>query len=148
MRVLNPFEIWICSENRLPSVLPEPVQWPFIVRQAHHERHLPHRSFRPDVLEEERKRRDVGEGVAEGEVVRWLVAEGAEVKEDDPLVEILTDKANVEIPSPVTGTVVKIIAMPGQVVKVGELLALIEPAAGQAVAAGAMRARSSPTFTI
>jgi len=77
---------------------------------------------------------DVGEGIAEGEVVRWLVAEGAEVKEDDPLVEILTDKANIEIPSPVTGTVVKILAPPGQVVKVGELLVLIEPAAGQAAA--------------
>jgi pyruvate dehydrogenase E2 component (dihydrolipoamide acetyltransferase) len=74
---------------------------------------------------------DVGEGIAEGEVVRWLVAEGAQVKEDDPLVEILTDKANVEIPSPVAGTVVKILAQPGQVVKVGESLALIEPAAGQ-----------------
>jgi len=78
---------------------------------------------------------DVGEGIAEGEVVRWLVVEGAQVKEDDPLVEILTDKANVEIPSPVTGTVVKILAAPGQVVKVGELLALIEPAAVKAVAA-------------
>jgi pyruvate dehydrogenase E2 component (dihydrolipoamide acetyltransferase) len=79
---------------------------------------------------------DVGEGIAEGEVVRWLVAEGAHVKEDDPLVEILTDKANVEIPSPVNGTVAKILAGPGQVVKVGGLLALIEPAAGQAVEHG------------
>ncbi|MDA8179454.1 MAG: dihydrolipoamide acetyltransferase family protein [Desulfobacteria bacterium] len=78
---------------------------------------------------------DVGEGIAEGEVVRWLVAEGAQVKEDDPLVEILTDKANVEIPSPLTGTVVTILAAPGQVVKVGELLALIEPVAGQVPAA-------------
>jgi pyruvate/2-oxoglutarate dehydrogenase complex dihydrolipoamide acyltransferase (E2) component len=85
---------------------------------------------------------DVGEGIAEGEVVRWLVAEGAAVKEDDPLVEILTDKANVEIPSPVTGTVVTILAMPGQVVKVGERLALIEPAAGQAVAAHRVTASS------
>ena len=74
---------------------------------------------------------DVGEGIAEGEVVRWLVAEGTAVTEDDPLVEILTDKANVEIPSPVSGTFLKILAMPGQVVKVGEPLALIEPAAGQ-----------------
>jgi len=79
---------------------------------------------------------DVGEGIAEGEVVRWLVAEGATVTEDDPLVEILTDKANVEIPSPVTGTVVKILAAPGQVVKVGELLALIEPAAVKTAGAG------------
>jgi pyruvate/2-oxoglutarate dehydrogenase complex dihydrolipoamide acyltransferase (E2) component len=85
---------------------------------------------------------DVGEGIAEGEVVRWLVAEGAQVKEDDPLVEILTDKANVEIPSPVTGTVVKIVAAPGQIVKVGGLLALVEPAAGRA--ATAHHATASP----
>src|SRR5660397_50711 len=91
---------------------------------------------------------DVGEGIAEGEVVRWLVAEGAQVKEDDPLVEILTDKANVEIPSPVTGTVVKILAAPGQIVKVGEPLALIEPAAGPATAAHHVMASSDrPTST-
>ena len=87
---------------------------------------------------------DVGEGIAEGEVVRWLVAEGAQVAEDDPLVEILTDKANVEIPSPVTGTVVRILAAPGQVVKVGELLALIEPVAGQAAAVHHVTASSDP----
>ena len=85
---------------------------------------------------------DVGEGIAEGEVVRWLVGEGAQVKEDDPLVEILTDKANIELPSPVTGTVVKILAAPGQIVKVGGLLALIEPAAGQAAAAHPVTASS------
>jgi pyruvate dehydrogenase E2 component (dihydrolipoamide acetyltransferase) len=79
---------------------------------------------------------DVGEGIAEGEVVRWLVAEGAAVREDDPLVEILTDKANVEIPSPVSGTFLKILAAPGQVVKVGGPLALIEPAAGETAAPG------------
>ncbi|OIP33230.1 MAG: hypothetical protein AUK27_11095 [Deltaproteobacteria bacterium CG2_30_66_27] len=78
---------------------------------------------------------DVGEGIAEGEVVRWLVAEGAAVNEDDPLVEILTDKANVEIPSPVTGTFLKILAQPGQIVKVGSPIALIEPAVGAYVAA-------------
>jgi pyruvate dehydrogenase E2 component (dihydrolipoamide acetyltransferase) len=92
---------------------------------------------------------DVGEGIAEGEVVRWLVAEGAAVKEDDPLVEILTDKANVEIPSPVTGTVVKILATPGRIVKVGEPLALIEPAAGQAAAVHRLTASSDrPTTTL
>ncbi|HLN91296.1 MAG TPA: biotin/lipoyl-containing protein, partial [Patescibacteria group bacterium] len=78
---------------------------------------------------------DVGEGIAEGEVVRWLVAEGSAVKEDDLLVEILTDKANIELPSPVSGTFLKILAQPGQIVKVGEPIALIEPAAGQAAAA-------------
>ncbi|HEU4949590.1 MAG TPA: dihydrolipoamide acetyltransferase family protein [Candidatus Deferrimicrobiaceae bacterium] len=91
---------------------------------------------------------DVGEGIAEGEVVRWLVAEGAQVKEDDPLVEILTDKANVEIPSPVAGTVVKILAQPGQVVKVGESLALIEPAGGQVAASHHLTISSDrPTTT-
>jgi pyruvate/2-oxoglutarate dehydrogenase complex dihydrolipoamide acyltransferase (E2) component len=43
---------------------------------------------------------DIGEGVAEGEIVAWLVAEGTPVKEDDLLVEILTDKAEMEMPSP------------------------------------------------
>lgn len=91
---------------------------------------------------------DVGEGIAEGEVVRWLVAEGAAVKEDDLLVEIMTDKANIELPSPVSGTFLKILAKPGQVVKVGEPIALIEPAAGRAAAAHHVTASSdSPTDT-
>jgi pyruvate dehydrogenase E2 component (dihydrolipoamide acetyltransferase) len=77
---------------------------------------------------------DVGEGIAEGEVVRWLVAEGAQVKEDDLLVEILTDKANIELPSPVSGILLKILAQAGQIVKVGEPIALIEPAPGHAAA--------------
>jgi pyruvate/2-oxoglutarate dehydrogenase complex dihydrolipoamide acyltransferase (E2) component len=85
---------------------------------------------------------DVGEGIAEGEVVRWLVAEGAAVKEDDLLVEILTDKANIELPSPVSGTFLKILAQPGQIVKVGEPIALIEPAAGQVAAAHQVTALS------
>ena len=48
---------------------------------------------------------DIGEGVAEGEIVRWLVKSGDAVKEDQPLVEVMTDKATVEIPSPRTGTI-------------------------------------------
>ena len=51
---------------------------------------------------------DLGEGLTEGEVARWLVAEGQVVAEDDPLVEIQTDKATVEIPSPYAGTVLRI----------------------------------------
>src|SRR5512134_571381 len=69
---------------------------------------------------------DIGEGVAEGEIVRWLVAEGATVKEDDLLVEGLTDKADVEIPSPVDGVLAKILAQPGQIGGVGKAIALIE----------------------
>jgi pyruvate dehydrogenase E2 component (dihydrolipoamide acetyltransferase) len=68
---------------------------------------------------------DIGEGVAEGEVVKWLVKEGAEVKENQPLVEIMTDKVNVEIPSPKKGTILKLMAKEGEVVKVGEVLLAI-----------------------
>ena len=48
---------------------------------------------------------DIGEGVAEGEIVKWLVKAGDAVREDQPLVEVMTDKATVEIPSPRAGTV-------------------------------------------
>ena len=74
---------------------------------------------------------DLGEGLAEGEIVRWLVAEGTDVREDDPLVEILTDKAAMEMPSPVDGVLARIVANPGQVVRVGELLAVLEVAAAR-----------------
>ncbi|MGA6994544.1 MAG: dihydrolipoamide acetyltransferase family protein [Candidatus Deferrimicrobiaceae bacterium] len=77
---------------------------------------------------------DIGEGVAEGEIVRWLVAEGAPIKEDDLLVEILTDKAAMEMPSPVTGILSKIVTQPGQVVPVGAVLAVIEVAPGESLA--------------
>jgi pyruvate dehydrogenase E2 component (dihydrolipoamide acetyltransferase) len=68
---------------------------------------------------------DLGEGVAEGEIVRWLVAPGQEVAEDDLLVEIQTDKATVEVPSPASGIVSRILADEGAVVPVGELLVVI-----------------------
>ncbi len=71
---------------------------------------------------------DIGEGVAEGEVVQWFVQEGGTVAEDAPLVSVLTDKANVEIPSPKSGRVVKIHAAAGEKVKVGGLLVTIEVA--------------------
>lgn len=62
---------------------------------------------------------DIGEGVAEGEIVRWLVKVGEPVKEDQPLVEVMTDKASVEIPSPRTGTVDAIHVEEGVMVPVG-----------------------------
>jgi pyruvate dehydrogenase E2 component (dihydrolipoamide acetyltransferase) len=68
---------------------------------------------------------DIGEGVAEGEVVKWLVKEGAEVNENQPLVEIMTDKVNVEIPSPRKGTILKLMAKEGGTVKVGQVLLVI-----------------------
>jgi pyruvate dehydrogenase E2 component (dihydrolipoamide acetyltransferase) len=68
---------------------------------------------------------DLGEGLTEGEVARWLVAEGQEVAEDDPLVEIQTDKATVEIPSPYAGTVLRILVAEGEVAPVGAELVVI-----------------------
>jgi len=68
---------------------------------------------------------DLGEGLTEGEVARWLVREGQDVAEDDPLVEIQTDKATVEIPSPAAGVVWKILVREGEVVPVGTVLVVI-----------------------
>jgi pyruvate/2-oxoglutarate dehydrogenase complex dihydrolipoamide acyltransferase (E2) component len=68
---------------------------------------------------------DLGEGLTEGEVARWLVSEGQDVAEDDPLVEIQTDKTTVEIPSPAAGTVSRILVAEGQVVPVGTVLVVI-----------------------
>ncbi len=68
---------------------------------------------------------DVGEGITEGEVVKWLVKEGDVVKEDQPLLEVETDKAIVEIPSPWSGKVMKIHAGEGEIVKVGQTLVSI-----------------------
>lgn len=75
---------------------------------------------------------DLGEGLTEGEVARWLVAEGQELAEDDPLVEIQTDKATVEIPSPYAGTVLRILVAEGEVAPVGAVLVVIG-APGEAV---------------
>jgi pyruvate/2-oxoglutarate dehydrogenase complex dihydrolipoamide acyltransferase (E2) component len=68
---------------------------------------------------------DLGEGLTEGEIARWLVSEGQDVAEDDPLVEIQTDKTTVEIPSPAAGTVTRILVDEGKVVPVGTLLLVI-----------------------
>jgi pyruvate/2-oxoglutarate dehydrogenase complex dihydrolipoamide acyltransferase (E2) component len=68
---------------------------------------------------------DLGEGLTEGEIGRWLVEVGQEVAEDDPLVEIQTDKTTVEIPSPAAGTIARILVQEGQVVPVGTVLVVI-----------------------
>jgi pyruvate dehydrogenase E2 component (dihydrolipoamide acetyltransferase) len=86
---------------------------------------------------------DIGEGVAEGEVVKWLVQEGADVKENQPLVEIMTDKVNVEIPSPRKGTILKLMAKEGGTVKVGEVLLVI----GEKGEQGSAPTVVSPTTT-
>jgi 2-oxoglutarate dehydrogenase complex dihydrolipoamide succinyltransferase (E2) component len=69
---------------------------------------------------------DLGEGVAEGEVLKWMVKEGESVKEDQPLVEVMTDKVNVQIPAPRTGTISKILAKEGDIAKVGQTIVVID----------------------
>ncbi|MFH1592573.1 MAG: dihydrolipoamide acetyltransferase family protein [Candidatus Woesearchaeota archaeon] len=68
---------------------------------------------------------DTGEGIQEGEIVKWLVKEGDKVKENDNIVQIETDKAVVDIPSPKTGTILKIYFKEGDTIKVGETLVTI-----------------------
>src|SRR6187455_321024 len=79
---------------------------------------------------------DLGEGLTEGEIARWLVAEGDVIAEDDPLVEIQTDKTTVEIPSPAAGVVARIHVAEGEVVPVGTVLVVIGEDGAGALAAG------------
>ncbi|MCX8103152.1 MAG: 2-oxo acid dehydrogenase subunit E2 [Candidatus Bipolaricaulota bacterium] len=69
---------------------------------------------------------DIGEGIHEGEIVKWLVKEGDFVREDQPMVEVMTDKATVEIPAPRAGKILKLHAKEGEVVTVGSVLVTIE----------------------
>ena len=92
---------------------------------------------------------DLGEGLTEGEVARWLVSEGEEVAEDDPLVEIQTDKTTVEIPSPAAGKVTQILVEEGKVVAVGTVLVVIggdgsAPAPPPTPSAAPQKGRATP----
>ncbi len=69
---------------------------------------------------------DIGEGVVEGEIVAWKVKVGDKVKLDQPIVEIMTDKATVEIPSPKAGTIAKINFKDGEICPVGKVLVVID----------------------
>ena len=62
---------------------------------------------------------DIGEGVVEGEIVEWMVAVGDVVKEDDPILSVMTDKATVEIPAPCDGTVTSMVGDAGDIIPVG-----------------------------
>ncbi len=92
---------------------------------------------------------DIGEGVIEGEVVRWLVQDGDAVQADQPLVEVMTDKATVVIPSPKAGKVVERRGAEGGMAKVHETLVVLEVGEGAAAVApqaqpAAMRPASAP----
>ena len=69
---------------------------------------------------------DLGEGTVSAEVIAWKVKPGDRVREDAPLVEMSTDKAVVEVPSPVSGQVVSVTGNPGDVIAVGAELAVFE----------------------
>ena len=82
----------------------------------------------------------LGESVTEGTVSRWLKAEGDTVEVDEPLLEVSTDKVDTEIPSPVAGTLTKILVQEDETVEVGAVLALVgSGSAGAGLGAGAMR---------
>jgi pyruvate dehydrogenase E2 component (dihydrolipoamide acetyltransferase) len=78
---------------------------------------------------------DVGEGIHEGEIVRWLVKEGDRVRPDQPLVEVETDKAVVEIPAPRAGTILHMAVGAGEKIQVGEVLVVIGEAGERKAAA-------------
>jgi len=80
---------------------------------------------------------DIGEGIAEVELVAWHVLPGDTVAEDQPLADVMTDKASVEIPSPVTGTVTWVGGAVGTVFAVGAEIVKIEVAGGAAATAAA-----------
>ena len=69
---------------------------------------------------------DIGEGVVEGEIVEWMVAVGDSVKEDDPILSVMTDKATVEIPAPCEGTVTSMVGEAGDIIPVGSVCIVFE----------------------
>jgi pyruvate/2-oxoglutarate dehydrogenase complex dihydrolipoamide acyltransferase (E2) component len=90
---------------------------------------------------------DLGEGLTEGEIARWLVSEGQEIAEDDPLVEVQTDKTTVEIPSPAAGKVTSILVEEGSIVPVGTVLVVIGGDGATAAAPATKPAESKPRVT-
>lgn len=93
---------------------------------------------------------DIGEGIAEGEIVKWHVAVGDTIKEDDTLLEVQNDKSVEEIPSPVSGKILKIMVQEGEVASVGQSLVSIDDGSGDnaapaaAPAAAAAQAAAAP----
>ncbi|NBX58391.1 MAG: 2-oxo acid dehydrogenase subunit E2, partial [Gammaproteobacteria bacterium] len=90
---------------------------------------------------------DLGEGTVSAEVIAWKVKPGDVVREDSPLVEMSTDKAVVEVPSPVTGQVISITGNPGDVIAVGAELVVFEIEAKTASSAVSVPAAPAATTT-
>jgi pyruvate dehydrogenase E2 component (dihydrolipoamide acetyltransferase) len=75
---------------------------------------------------------DLGEGITEGEIIKWMAKEGDQIKEDQPIVEVMTDKVNVQIPAPRSGKVARILVKEGDVAKVGQIIMVIDDGGGTA----------------
>ena len=78
---------------------------------------------------------DIGEGVTEGEIVKWLVKVGDKIKADQAVVELMTDKATVEVPSPIAGTVKELKVKEGDIVPIESVLLTLETDGAAATAA-------------
>ncbi|MGZ5958181.1 MAG: dihydrolipoamide acetyltransferase family protein [Myxococcaceae bacterium] len=87
---------------------------------------------------------DLGEGVVEGEIVKWLVKPGDTIEEDQGVVELMTDKATVTVPSPRAGKVISVHGKEGEIAKVHHTLLTMETAGGTPVAAAAAAHVASP----
>lgn len=87
---------------------------------------------------------DIGEGLVEGEIVKWFVKVGDAVRENDPLAAVLTDKAEVEVPSPKSGKIVQLFGKPGEKVKVHAPLVLLEISGGASAPAAKAVAAAAP----
>ncbi len=92
---------------------------------------------------------DIGEGIVEGEIIRWLIRPGDHLQEDQPMVEVMTDKATVEIPSPVRGEVLKTVGEEGSLIAVGATLLVIDAPQGpeQPTAPAEKRPERTPPAT-
>ncbi len=91
---------------------------------------------------------DIGEGIAEGEIVKWLVKAGDVVKEHQSVVEVMTDKATVEVPAPASGTITKLHVKDGQTVPVGTVLFTLATAGTAKTAAAAPAPARAPAMAM
>ncbi len=90
---------------------------------------------------------EIGEGIYEAELIRWLVPPGATIKRGQPLAEVMTDKATMEVPSPFLGTITTLLAQPGQPIKVGQTLLTYESAAPSPAQAASTASRHKTAET-
>lgn len=89
----------------------------------------------------------VGESITEVQIGRWIKGEGESVSEDEPVVELESDKATLDLPAPAAGTVVKILKQSGEIAKIGEVIGSLEPGAKAPEAEGTAQKKSAKKET-